>query len=397
MTWPELARDLDRALEPDQSTLFRLIYENEFGSPGGEPFGLLVVDHEVCHLRSRRDATATHAPVDDVSVMACLAVVANAAFVPTVLGAAPELLGVSEFEELALSLDPPAAMRTPDYARWHAATARPEFRFLGLTMPRVLARVPWIPHPLRAEGFAYREHAPHRRDRCWCIGGYAFAAIVSRAYGQSGWPADISGVTLDAIRGSLVLDLPAEAYPEGAVVRQRRQALDLLLTDGQERALVRAGFMPLNALPFGGEVLVVSVGSLQSPVQDEQGREASVRAVNTGLSAQLSSMLCVSRFAHYIKIMGRDFVGSHLGTEEIQNRLQSWLLTYTNSNDNAGPDMRARFPLFLSGVQVREEEGRPGTFGCVIHLQPHYQLDEVATTFRLTTTLSGVGARQDLS
>lgn len=397
LTWEELGRDLERSLEVEQSALFQLIYDNEFGTPGGEPFSLLIVDHEIHHGRRARGVTSRHAPVDDVSTLAGLAAVASAAFVPTVLAAAPELLGVDDFSELALSLDPAAVMREPQYLRWRTVTRRPEFRFIGLTVPRVLARPLWKLDPHRPEAFDYREHAARISHRCWCTGVYAFAAAVSRAHGECGWPGDIKGITSDEVTGGLVLGLPTESFPEGAAVRTRRPALDLLLTDGQERALIKVGLMPINVLPLGAEVVLTAFNSLQALPAPFPGQDAKAATVNTQLSAQINNLLGVSRFAHYIKVMGRDFVGSHLDAGEIERRLQNWLYDYTNTSDNAGPEMRARFPLFMSRVTVQEHPGRPGAFGCVIHLQLHHQVDEVGTTFQLTTTLAEAGSRHELS
>lgn len=385
--WRELERDLARAVEFDQSNVFRMVYENEFGQAGGEPFGLLVIDHEVRHRPEPR-AAGDMAPVDDVSVMAALAGVAAAAFVPVVLAASPALLGVDQFEDLVLSHDVAALLDGAEYRRWRALTAREDARFLCVTMPRILARPRWAA-PLGS--MWYQEHAPSVAERPWFVAGYAFAATAGRAHLAHNWPADVRGVSTDRVGGGLVLDLPHDDFVFGAETGWGRASLDLSLTDRQERDLVLAGLMPLNTLPYG-DAAFASVHSLQARQPDTPGREPSPYQANRRLSAQISAMLCVSRFAHYVKAIGRDLTGSFSDADEIERRLRKWLSGYTNANQAAASDSRARHPLVSSSVQVQELPGKPGSFGCVIHLQPYYQLDDVSTTFRLVTGFAAPGA-----
>ncbi len=379
-SWRELDRDLARTIEFDQSNVFRMVYENEFGRAGGEPLGLIVVDQEIMHRPKPRQAGAM-APLDDVSVLSLLASVAAAAFVPIVIAAAPELLGVDRFEELTLSNNVATLLNGVEYARWRALAGREEARFLCVTMPRVLARPRWTEQP---ECLWYEEQAPSSQQRTWFVAGYAFAAAVGRSYLAFSWPADIRGVGADRIGGGLVLGLPEENFVFGATTAWPRASLDLALTDRQERDLVLAGLMPLNTLPFE-DAAFAAVHSLQTQLPDTPGQEPSPYQANRRISAQISAMLCVSRFAHYIKVMGRELTGSFNDADAIERRLQKWLLTYTNASQSPTSESRARHPLASSAVQVHEIAGRPGSFGCVVHLQPHYQLDDVSTTFRLVT------------
>ena len=387
LTWREAARDLDRAIEFDQSLLFQLIYEAEFGTAGGEPYGLLVIDHELRHRPAGRDQSGG-APVDDVSTIASLASVAAAAFAPIVIAASPALLGVDRFEDLALSLDPAAAMRGPDYARWQSMTLKADMRFVGAVLPRVLARPPWRPDPRRTDGFRYRERTPTSADRCWSVACYAFALAVARAHALFGWPADIRGAEPDRVGGGLVFDLAAEPFCLGPDTMWDRAPVDLIFTDAQEQSLASAGLMPLAMMAHGDEAVFASVGSLQSLPPEEPGREPTPAAANAQRSTQLNTMLCVSRFAHTLKVMGRELVGSLATSAEVERRLQSWLSGYTNTSVGAGIDSRARHPLLSSAVKVQEVAGRPGNFTCVMQLQPYYQIDDVSASFRLVTNLT---------
>ncbi|MBS0639394.1 MAG: type VI secretion system contractile sheath large subunit [Proteobacteria bacterium] len=381
ITWAEICRDLERAIEFDQSTLFRLIYEGEFGMPGGEPFGLLVVDHEVRHRPSAQ------APTDDVAALASLSSIAAAAFSVIALSVSPALLGADDFADLAIASDPASPLRQATHDRWRTLGGRDDSRFLCVLMPRVLARRPWDDDPGRRDGFRYAEYAPDAACRVWMTAGYAFAAVVMRAFALHAWPADIRGVDTDRDGGGVVGDLPVEWFDTDPPGVWARPPLDLVLTDGQERTLVDGGLIPLISLPYTVDAAFASVTSLHQPRRFAGATSAAANA-NARLSAQINAILCAARFAHYIKVMGRDMVGSLQTAERIQQRLQTWLREYVNAAVDAGPEVRARKPLSDGRVTVHEYPGRPGVFGCVLHLKPHFQLDEVAAEFDLRTNIA---------
>ena len=383
--WSEVARDLERAAEFDQSHLFRKIYEEEFGSPGGEPYGLLIVDHEVRH---RPSATA---PTDDVTVLKLLASVAAAAFMPTVLAAAPELLELDSFADLSGVQDPSASMRSAEYTRWRGLFSQEDIRFLAVVLPRVLARPPWDDDDLRKGGWRYAEYAPDAASRVWSNAGYAFAATVVRAFANFTWPADVRGLETDRRAGGLVDGLVPEPFGTDRGEVWVRPSLDIVLTDRQERSLIDAGLMPLSAIPFAEEAVFGAVRTLQMP-QQYLGPNAQAASANARLSAQINTLLCVARFAHYVKMLGRDMVGAFRTAEEIEDQLQRWIGRYVNSNINAGGESRARYPLVAGQVSVQERPGKPGVFGCVIHMQPHFQLDDVSAQFRLVTDIAAPGS-----
>ncbi len=384
LPWPELVRDLERAPEFDQSQFFLRVYEDEFGTPGGEPFGLLLIDHEVRHRPTRE------APADDVEALAGIAAVAAAAFVPTVVAAAPALLGVDSWSDIAMAAEPASTLKDPAHAGWQALGARDDMRFVAVTLPRLLARLPWRDDPARRDLFRYREHAPDAESRVWMAAGYALAAAAARAFANHGWPADIRGVDADRAGGGLITDLPAEDFstePPGTWVRP---PLELVFNDRQERALVEAGLMPFSAVPFTGDAAIVAMRTLQTP-RRFTGAGAEAANANARLSAQFHSMLCVSRFAHAIKMMGRGMEGSLQTPEAVERRLQTWLNRYVNTSTSAGSEARAKAPLLSCRVQVQDRPGKPGVYGCTVHLQPHFQLEDVSATIRLTTELAPAG------
>jgi type VI secretion system protein ImpD/type VI secretion system protein ImpC len=218
--------------------------------------------------------------------------------------------------------------------------------------------------------------------------GFPFAAVVAQAFINHAWPADIRGSETNRLGGGVVTRLPFEPFP--TIPSWYRPGLEAALSDRQERMLIAAGLMPLSALPFGQEAVFAGVRSLHVPAHFAGPNEAAANA-NARFSAQLNSMLCVSRFAHYIKLLAREAISSFRTCGEVETRLHDWLQGYVNSNLSSTSDTRARFPLVGARVAVREKPGQPGTFTCTIHLQPHFQLDDVAATFRLVTDIAAPG------
>jgi type VI secretion system protein ImpD/type VI secretion system protein ImpC len=218
--------------------------------------------------------------------------------------------------------------------------------------------------------------------------GFPFAAVVAQAFTNHAWPADIRGSETNRLGGGVVTRLPLEPFP--TMPSWYRPGLEAALSDRQERMLIAAGLMPLSALPFGQEAVFAGVRSLHVPAHFAGPNEAAANA-NARFSSQLNSMLCVSRFAHYIKLLAREAVGSFRTCDEIETRLHDWLQFYVNPNLSSTSDVRARFPLVGARVAVREKPGQPGTFTCTVHLQPHFQLDDVAATFRLVTDIAAPG------
>jgi len=383
LPWSELCRDLGRAGDFDQSQLWRKVYEDEFGTLGGEPFGLLLVDHGVQHR------TSPGAIIDDVTALGLLAQIACAAFAPTLLGVSPALLELDGFEDIARLTDAGLALRGPEHQRWRASAARPEMRFIGAALPRVLGRPPW-PDNGRADGFRYAEYAPTAADRVWTQPVYAFGLCAARAFAAYGWPADVRGSEQDALSGGLFTDVPSEPLSTDPPGTWPRPPVEVALADLHERQLTDAGLMPLSTLPFGEALVFGAMRSRHAPAR-HQGATAAAADANAQLSSQFNAMLCASRFAHVLKVLGRRMVGSHRSADDIERELQRWLSSYVDGNVRAGPDTRARYPLSDARIEVHDMPSQPGHFGCTIWLQPHHQLDDVSTQFRLTTELSGAG------
>ncbi|MBP2293216.1 type VI secretion system contractile sheath large subunit [Azospirillum rugosum] len=380
VSWTEVCRDLERAADFDQSVLFARIYSDEFGTPGGEPYGLLIADYEVQHRLGPGHAS------DDVAALGGLAAIAAAAFAPMVLGCAPAMLGVERFSDLTPTTDLSFVFQGAEHTRFARLQAQEDARFLGLALPRVLVRAPYADDGTRCDGFRFREHteAPAGRELLWGNAAFAFGAVVLRAFANHGWLADIRGARLDELAGGLVTHLPRADFATDRWGVAVRAPLEIGLTERQERALSEQGLLPLVRARETPYCVFNSCQSVQQPA----AHTTDAAGANARLSALLSAMLCVSRFAHYIKVLARDRVGSVSTPEQCQAWIEDWLRTYIMGNDDASVEMKARYPLRDGRVQVVEPPGRPGHFECIIHLQPHFQFEQAVASFRLTTRVA---------
>jgi type VI secretion system ImpC/EvpB family protein len=374
--WGEIARDLERALDFDQSTIFDLVYNQEFGMPGGEPFGMMLVDHQVAHVFK------PSSKVDDVAVLEGLADVAAAAFCPFIFSADPRLLALDGFDEVDLRQDLSATFLDPAFARWNRMRARSDSRFLGVVAPRLLARTLRRGRDHPRLGFVYDETAESNRDLLWISAGFGLAHVAARAMMHFRWPAAIRG-TLPRGEGGTVDGPVRQALGSDEAGFVTRFAVENAISEGQEVALNDAGIIALRQLHLTGMAAFLNLPSLhRPPLYDGEAAR-----MNAKMSAMLNYILCVSRFAHYLKVMARDWVGKYQTAEQCERLLYGWLQEYVTANDDASPELRQRYPLREGRVSVSEIPGKPGTFGCEIHLRPHYQLDQITSEFRLTTMI----------
>ncbi|MEO5369634.1 MAG: type VI secretion system contractile sheath large subunit [Magnetococcus sp. DMHC-1] len=377
--WSEICRDVTRTPEFDQSQFFRIIHDQEFGMPGGEPFGLILGDYEVRHRPFPDYVT------DDVAGLEGVSHVAAAAFVPFVVGAHPALLGLERYEDVTVLTDMAAPFQQEEYRRWKTLQKSDDSRFIGVVAPRVLMRPPYGNDPVRWDGFCYRETSENIADHLWGSAVYAFGAVVIRAYAEYNWNADIRGVKKDTDAGGLVTDLPILSFETDRPGVAFRYSTQCYLTDRQENDLCELGLLSLTNCQYTPYSAFFSNASMQRvSVYDRQ-----VATINARMSAMLQNMLCVSRFAHYIKVMARDWVGSLITAEECERRIGSWLENYCTGNDNAGFEAKARSPLREASVTIQERPDLPGVFFATVFLKPHFQLDHMVSGFKLVTTLPG--------
>jgi len=383
VTKRELARDRSDAVEFDRSAIWRKVYEEEFGTAGGKPYGLLVADYQF-----------NHRP-DDVSLLTGLAEVSAAAFAPLLVNPAPELLGLDSFQRVDTLPVPDTYQSSPDFVKWRALRDRDESRFIGLPLPRVLGRLPydgWIgrPHGAAAperswaqRGFRYREEAD-RADgsgRLWSGAVWPLAGVVIREFGRSGWFADIRGGSRGLEGGGLVQGLPVDGYTGLDQDDASRGPVEVFVTEPVQMDLDHAGLIPLCSSGPDGRAVFHSNASLHATVR----YDSAIATANARISSQLQYVLCVSRFAHYLKVIARDKVGSFTEAPAFERYLSEWVNQYVTPDDHASAETRARMPLRGALVEVREEPGTAGAYRVIMRLQPHFQLDRLDATLKLVT------------
>jgi type VI secretion system protein ImpD len=381
-SWRELERDFERAIEFDQSQIFRKVYESEFGSPGGEPFGALIADYEVSPRVTREH------PHDDLRVVEALAGVAAAAFCPTILNASPAIFGLDDFSRLEQRLDHERTFDGIEYLKWKSLRATEDARFIGLTLPRVLMREPYADHGDRVDGFRFHEDVsgPDRSKYLWGGANYAFGAVLVRAFSQCGWLADIRGARRGFDGGGLVTDLPRHSFGTDRLGIVTKSSADVVITESLEKQLSDLGFMPLCESKDTDNSVFYSNQSLQKPVRYDR----KAPTVNAQMSAMLQYMFCVSRFAHYVKVLGRDKLGGFTEYEELERYLQNWIVKYVTPDPDAPVAVKARYPLRDAEVRVEPTPGKPGSYQCVMRLNPHYELDELQASVRVVAELTPV-------
>ena len=366
----ELVKDFQAAMEFDQRTLFKKVYEEEFGTFGGAPYGSLIGDFEM-----------TRQP-EDVYFLEQMSHVAAASHAPFITSCDPELFGVDSFSELGKPRDLAKIFDTVEYAKWKAFRESEDSRYVGLTLPRFLGRLPFNPvDGATTEGFNFVEDVDgkdHQRY-LWCNAAYAFGTKLMRAFEDYGWCAAIRGVE----GGGLVENLPTHTFKtdEGEVAL--KCPTEMSITDRREKELSDLGFI---SLVHCKNTSYAAFFGAQSAQRARKYNTDSANA-NAVLSSQLQYIYAVSRIAHYMKAMMRDKIGSFAAASNVEDYLNRWLTQYVLLDDNASQEQKAQFPLREASVQVSEVPGRPGVYRAVSFLRPHFQLDELSVSLRLVAEL----------
>lgn len=369
VTKKELLKDMEKASEFDQSNLFKKIYEEEFGMFGGAPFGVLIGDYEF----------ASHP--QDLALLEKTAEVAAAAHAPFVAAASSNLFNLERFTDLGVPRDLAKVFQNVEYAKWKSFRESEDSRYVALTLPHILMRLPYGVANIPVEGFNYEEDVDgtNHSKYLWGNAAYALGSRITDAFAKHRWTAAIRGVE----GGGLVQGLPVHTFKtdEGDVAL--KCPTEIAITDRREKELGDLGFVPLVHSKGSDYAAFFSVQTVNKPrVYDTDAANANAR-----LSAQLQYILAVSRFAHYMKSIMRDKIGSFMTRKNAEDFLNRWISNYVLLDDDAGPDLKARFPLREARIDVSDIPGKPGAYKAVAFLKPHYQLDELTISLRLVANL----------
>lgn len=380
-SWKDLEDDFRKQSEFDQSYLFKAVYENEYGQAGGHPFGVLIGDFEI-HPRTTRDH-----PNDDLAVLASIAQVAAASFCPFIAGASPKMFDYEDFSRLERTVDLDRYFRDPSFFRWQKIREEEDSRFIGLTLPRVLMRLPYRDDVARIDEFLFKEEVERGADLSnylWGNAAYAFAGVLLRSFSDTEWFIDTRGVEPGVDGGGLVPGLPLDSFDTDRAGIAMKPSTDVVVSEHLDRTLSELGFIPLCHCKDTEFSAFFSNRSIQKP--------ATYSAPEATASARMSSMLqymfCVSRFAHFLKVMARDLIGS-LSTDDLSRHLNNWLADFICGADSS-PRVKTERPLENGRVSLVKEPGKAGTYQCIIELKPHFELEELVASVTLNTQLSGV-------
>ncbi len=366
----DIVKDFKTAIDFDQSALFKKVYEEEFGTFGGSPFGALIGDFEI-----GRGA-------EDMYFVEQMSHVAAASHAPFISAASSELFGLEAFTDLGKPRDLAKVFDTVDYAKWKSFRESEDARYVGLTVPRFLGRLPYDPKEgITTEGFNFVENVDgtDHSKYLWVNTAYALGARLTAAFETYGWCAAIRGVE----GGGLVEDLPTHTFKTDDGELALKCPTEVAITDRREKELSDLGFIPLvhckntdYAAFFGAQ-----------SAQKAKKYDSDAANANASLSAQLQYMFAVCRIAHYMKSMMRDKVGSFANTLDVERYLHNWLMQYVVDSQDASQEIRAQKPLREASVEVSEVPGRPGVYRAVAFVRPHYQLDELSVSLRLVAEM----------
>ncbi len=365
----DLLKDLERAVEFDQSALFKKVYEDEYGTFGGAPFGALIGDYEF-----------TNHP-QDMSLLEKIAGVAATAHAPFLSAASPELFGWDEYSQMTEVRDVSKIFDRMEYVKWRAFRESEDSRYVGLTLPRVLGRDPYGAATRPIETFNFEEDVTGKDHSkyLWSNAAYALGTRLTEAFSMHGWCVAIRGVE----GGGLVDGLPTHTFEtdEGEVAM--KCPTEVAITDRREKEFADNGFIPLvHCKNTDYAAFFAAQSANKAKKYDTDAANANAR-----LSTQLQYMFAVSRFAHYLKAMMRDKIGSFMSREEAQNFLNRWINNYVLDSDVASQNAKASRPLREARIDVAEVPGKPGAYRAVAFLRPHFQLDELSVSLRLVADL----------
>ena len=368
-TKKDLLKDFERALEFDQSSLFKKIYEEEYGTFGGAPYGALIGDYEF----------GNHP--QDMALLENMSQVAAAAHAPFLSAASADLFGWDTFSEMTEVRDVSKIFDRTEYMKWRSFRESEDSRYVGLTLPHVLGREPYGAATKPTETFMFEEDVDgtDHKKYLWSNAAYALGTRLTEAFSMHGWCVAIRGVE----GGGLVEGLPTHTFATDEGEIAMKCPTEVAITDRREKEFSDNGFIPLVHCKGTDYAAFFATQSANKPKKYDTD-EANA---NARLSSQLQYMFAVSRFAHYLKSMVRDKIGSFMSRQEAEIFLNKWISNYVLENDVAPASQKAKYPLREARVDVAEVPGKPGVYKAVAFLRPHFQLDELSVSLRLVAEL----------
>lgn len=373
----ELGKELEKAPEFDQSTIWKAIYENEFGMPGGEPYGLLVGDYEFDHKTP-----------GDMDVLSGMSGIAAASFAPFITSPSSKLFGLNDWEQLPSIRDLKTTFDAKDYVKWKSFRESEDARFVAMAMPRTLARLPYGSQTKPIEKFDFEEVetgpdgepiAISHDNYCWMNTSFVLATKMTAAFAETSWCTAIRGKN----SGGQVEGLPTHVVKGVDGDTDIKCPTEVAITDRREKELSDLGFFPLShykntdySVFFGGQT-----------VQKPKIYDLDAATENAAISARLPYIMASSRIAHYLKVMARDSIGSFKEASDVETWLNRWITQYVSADDKPSEKAKASYPLREAKIEVKEIPGSPGAYNAVAHLRPWLQMEELNASVRMVARL----------
>jgi type VI secretion system protein ImpC len=372
----ELFKDLDKAIEFDQSQTFKKIYESEFGMPGGEPYGAMIGDYEFINHP------------EDIDLLEKMSKVAAAGFCPFLSASDPSLFGFEAWTDMVKPRDLEKIFDTVEYTKWKSYRDSEDSRFVTLTLPRSLARLPYGASTKPVEEFSFEEVAlgpdgksigvPHDQY-CWMNSAYVMGTKLTDAFAKYGWCTAIRG----AEGGGKVEGLPAHIFQADDGDMDLKCPTEIAITDRREAEISKLGFLPLCHYKNTDYAVFFGAQTTQKPKKYD--RPAATE--NAAISARLPYLMATSRFAHYLKVIARDKIGSFMEAEDCQAWLDRWIHNYVSADPKPSQDTKARYPLADAKVEVKPVPGSPGSYNAIAWMRPWLQLEELTTSLRMVARI----------
>jgi type VI secretion system protein ImpC len=354
----------------DQSPIFKQIYEAEYGQLGGEPFGCFVCDYYFDHSPG------------DVELLGELSKTASAAHCPFLGGTSPKLFQMETWQELVNPRDLGNIFKTPEYAAWRSLRESDDSRYFGLAMPRFLSRLPYGAKTNPVEEFDFEEETGggDHSKYTWANAAYAMAVNINRAFKLYGWCTAIRGIE----GGGAVEGLPTHTFPSDDGGVDMKCPTEVAISDRREAELAKTGLMPLIHRKNSDFAAFIGAQSLHKPGEYDNPDATA----NANLGARLPYLFATCRFAHYLKCLVRDKIGTFASAESMESFLSNWINQYVDGDPaHSTNDDKARRPLSAAKVTVEEVEGNPGYYTSKFYLLPHYQLEGLTVSLRLVSKL----------
>ncbi len=358
----------------DQSPLFKKIYEAEFGQLGGQPFGALTCDYYFDNSGP------------DVEMMKGLSKIGAAAHAPVIAGTAPQMIGMESWQELANPRDLGKQFESPDYMAWRSFRETPDSRYLALTLPRFLGRAMYGAETNPVDEFGFEEESGGGHDNhLWINACYALASRITDAFATYGWTTRIRGVE----SGGTVGGLPTATFPTDDGGVDAKCPTEIAISDRREAELSKSGFMALIHRKNTDQATFIGAQTTNSP----KVYEDPAASANASLAARLPYIFASCRFAHYLKCMVRDWVGSNREEPQLQKDLQSWINQYVDTQPATSSELtKSKKPLKEASVQIVPDEDNPGQYRGLFRFVPHYQFEGMDVSLSMVSRLPSTKA-----